>query len=46
MLYLTMMNTLAFVSPALFLFTIHVAMVAFTQDVLFYLNNDVVSIFS
>lgn len=39
------MNMLAFVSPALFLFTIHVAMIAFTQDALVYLNNDVIPIF-
>ena len=40
------MNMLAYISPALFLFTIHVAMIAFTQDALYYLNNNVIQIFS
>lgn len=39
MLYLTLMNALAFISPSLFLFTIHVAMIAFTTDVLYQLNT-------
>ena len=46
MLYLTLMNSLAFISPALFLFTIHVAMFAFTTDVLYSLNSSVISIFT
>lgn len=32
--YLTFMNMLAFIAPALFLFTIHIAMYAFYADVL------------
>ena len=33
-LYLTMMNTLAYISPALFAFTVHIAMEAFRADLL------------
>ena len=32
--YLTIMNMLAYVAPALFLFTIHIAMQAFQSDVI------------
>ena len=32
--YLTMMNTLAYIAPALFLFTIHIAMQAFQTDII------------
>ena len=46
MLYLTFMNSLAYISPALFLFTIHVAMIVITQDGLFWLNSNVLRIFS
>ena len=46
MFYLTFMNSLAFISPALFLFTIHVAMIAFTSDVLSQLNSAVIPIFT
>ena len=38
MLFLTLMNVLAYIAPSLFFFTIHIAMYAFRSDVLGRLN--------
>jgi len=41
--YLTLMNMLAFVSPALFLFTVHIAMFAFRDWFFGYILNPLTS---
>jgi hypothetical protein len=42
MFYLTLMNSLAYFAPALFLFTVHIAMEAFRADVLTYFLGNVI----
>lgn len=42
-MYLTLMNSLTYFSPSLFLFTVHIAMEAFREDVLVRVLTDVIT---